>query len=402
MRVLINDHSGHNFTLSLSKYLASKGFQVFHCFSINFPSPKGYLSKGETDADSLFLCPIAYDKRFKKYSLINRSFQELEYGGKLNKIIKKERPDIVICANTPLIAQQKILFYCKKMNIQFVYWCQDLYGVAIRNIVKKKLGLCGLIFSMPFEYLERYQLRKASAIVAITEDFKIKIENWGIKSNIKVIQNWNSIDDILLGPKENNFSRTWGIQDSFNIIYSGTLGLKHNPNLILQLSKKLNAVSNVKIIVISEGIGAEYLYDEKEKLDLNNLIILPFQPFEVFSLVLSSANILLALLEKNAGTYSVPSKILSYLCAGKPIIIAAPFDNLASKIVRESESGRWVDCDDTSELATAVIDIMNNKNLEKLFSENARKYAEKNFKIEVIGKKFELLIEEVYKKINYE
>lgn len=395
MRILINDHSGHNFTLNLSKQLAKKNNVVLHCFSINFPSPKGYLSKHDDDPNGLFLFPIAYNKEFKKYSLIGRSFQELEYARKLNNIIKKESPDIVICANTPLIAQLKILLFCNKTNTPFVYWCQDLYGIAIRNILTKKLGFCGRLFSLPFEFIEKYQLRKANAIVAITEDFKIRIRRWGIKTKTEVIQNWNSIDDIIIVPKENSFSKAWGIEKSFNIIYSGTLGLKHNPDLIIQLSRKLSNTPNVKITVISEGIGAEYLSKEKEKYGLENLILIPFQPFEDFSLVLSSANILLALLEKDAGTYSVPSKILSYLCAGKSIIIAAPYDNLASKIIRDSKSGRWVDCAGTGELLEAVIDIMNNEDVEKCYSENARRYAENNFNIEVIVQKFEGLIREV-------
>ena len=46
------------------------------------------------------------------------------------------------------------------------------------------------------------------------------------------------------------------------------------------------------------------------------------------------------MLNEDAGKFSVPSKILNYLCAGKPIILSAPSDNLASQMIIESKAGK--------------------------------------------------------------
>ena len=78
MKILINDHSGHGFTLSLSKELAKEN-TVLHCFSKNFQSPKGFMEKLTTDPPDLFFFPLTYKKEFSKYSLVKRAMQERTY-----------------------------------------------------------------------------------------------------------------------------------------------------------------------------------------------------------------------------------------------------------------------------------------------------------------------------------
>jgi colanic acid biosynthesis glycosyl transferase WcaI len=392
MKILINDHSGHGFTLGLSKELA-KQHVVFHCFSKNFQSPKGLMEKLSTDPPNLFFFPLTYKKEFSKYSLIKRAMQERTYATMLNKIIEEQKPNIVICANTPLVAQQKILSFCKKKNIPFILWFQDIYSVAIKKIALKKLGWIGHLVAAPFEYLEKYQLQHSDCIVSITEDFSTQFKRWNIKTPNFVIPNWSPIDEIKLVNKDNNFSRKFDLEHSFNIVYSGTMGFKHNPQLIVELCSRLTRYADIKIVVVSEGLGASYLEKQKLEMELSNLLITPFQPFEKFSQVLSTADVFVAMLEDDAGAYSVPSKVLSYLCAGKPTIIAAPANNLASKIIRSSNVGRCIESNNVDELLAAVLEIRDNKHLCSTLSQNARSYAEQNFQIEKISRSFADIIQ---------
>ena len=69
-------------------------------------------------------------------------------------------------------------------------------------------------------------------------------------------------------------------------------------------------------------------------------MLLPFQPYEVLPEVLASADVLLAILEPEAGVFSVPSKVLSYHCAGRPILAAIPAENLAARIIERARQRR--------------------------------------------------------------
>nr|MCU0321690.1 glycosyltransferase [Chitinophagaceae bacterium] len=192
MNILINDHSGHSFTLQLSRQLASMGYTVLHSYSTSFQSPKGDFKKKETDANSLTIFPIANKEIFAKYSLLKRRKQEIEYAKILVDKLQSFKPDIVLTGNTPLFVQDFLQKYCIKSNIKFIYWCQDIYAVAIEKIVKKKIGFIGFPVWSYFKQLERKLLSKSNHIIAITDDFKKIFDSWGISTTVTCIPNWSA------------------------------------------------------------------------------------------------------------------------------------------------------------------------------------------------------------------
>ena len=131
-----------------------------------------------------------------------------------------------------------------------------------------------------------------------------------------VISNWSAIDDL---PQTDG--NAWAVRNipstaKGRVLYSGTMGLKHNPQLLVDVAKRLPC----EVAVIGSGSG----YDQLRENALTNLHLLPLQPFEYMPEVLGSGDVLVAVIEREAGEFSVPSKILSYLCAGRPIVLAAP------------------------------------------------------------------------------
>jgi glycosyltransferase involved in cell wall biosynthesis len=88
--------------------------------------------------------------------------------------------------------------------------------------------------------------------------------------------------------------------------------------------------------VVNQGPAEQVLRDESTRLDVP-LLLLPFQPYERLSEVLGSGDVLVVLLEQDAGAFSVPSKTLSYLCAGRPVLGLMPAENLAATLVARAD-----------------------------------------------------------------
>jgi colanic acid biosynthesis glycosyl transferase WcaI len=105
--------------------------------------------------------------------------------------------------------------------------------------------------------------------------------------------------------------------------------------------------------------------------------------------VLASADVLLATLQTTAGEFAVPSKILSYLCAGRPLLLAAPSDNLAALVVQRSGGGIVADPDRTEDWVAAAKLLAENPGLRDSLGSRARQYAEETFKISRIALTFE-------------
>ncbi len=388
MRIIINDFGGYPFPVQLSKHLAALGYNVLHTYVSNIQTPHGNMEAAGNHIN-LKIVPIVLINEFKKYSFIGRYKGELEYAKKVNLIIEDFKPDIFLSANTPLFAQDILFHKCKKKEIKFIYWCQDIHSIALENYLTRRLHFIGKAISNFFRKKELRLLQQSDFVILISEGFNSIFKKWGIsQKNIAVIENWGPISEIELKPKSNSWSKKLKLDLKLVVLYSGTLGIKHNPDLIYQAAEHFNFNNNVCFVVISEGTGADLLTKLKHKKKINNLIILPYQDYSELSNVLAASDILLSILEESAAMYSVPSKVLTYLCAQKPIVLSISKKNLSAQIVKESQSGYCVEPNDFNGFIESISILINDAGLRKNIGYNGRKYAEENFDITLIANKF--------------
>ncbi len=393
MRILLNDRPGHPFEVQLSRKLAERGHTVLHCYGEFFQSPRGALQKTAVDPDNFNIISLQLDKPFAKYAFFRRLFQEIKYSRLLVAQIRAFRPDVVIFANTPSEAMALVYWRLRHTGIRFVFWVQDMYGVAISKILSKRLSVIGRAVGQVYIGLDRYLLRRSQQIILITEDFRPLLAKWGIDpAKTHVIPNWATLADLPARPKENLWAEKYHLADKFCFLYAGTLGMKHNPELLLQLALHYQQDDQARVVVISEGLGADWLREQKGSHQLSNLILLPYQPFAVLPDVLGAADVLMAVLEPDAGVFSVPSKVLSYLCAARPLLLAVPPENLAARIVSQNDAGLVAPPDDTAAFIRAAEALRQDEALRRRLGRNGRLYAETHFDIEKITDQFESII----------
>jgi glycosyltransferase involved in cell wall biosynthesis len=274
-----------------------------------------------------------------------------------------------------------------------VSWIQDVYGLAAYRLLGRKLPGVGHLVGWYFIRLDKASAHLSDAIVVITTDFTTLLSKWGIDAQrVHVIHNWAPLDDMPLRPRENAWSSEQKLGNGQRFIYSGTLAMKHNPALLLELARMLDRDRSGELIVVSEGAGVEWLAEQAARESLHSLRCLGFQPFEMLPDVLGSADVLVAILEPDAGVFSVPSKVLSYFCAGRPVLLAVPGENLAAKTVVESGAGLVVEPSDLTGFCAAARKLIDSPQLRATYGQAARHYAETYFDIRRIGDRFEAIL----------
>jgi glycosyltransferase involved in cell wall biosynthesis len=393
MRIVLNDYSGHPFQVELSRELARCGHEVLHLYSADFQTPKGDLIRKTDDPDGFAIKGVALGEPFQKYNFARRRGQEIRYARLIIDELKSFRPDILIASNNPLDPQRVIQCFCHRQSIPFVFWLQDIYSHAIKNILSAKIPVAGHLIGAIYEQMEKQMLRRSARVIAITDDFLPKLVAWGVaRDRIEVIENWAPKEKIKPGPRNNGWQQAQSFGNGKLVLYSGTLGLKHNPNLILAAARLIAArPDGVKIIVISEGPQVDYLRKAAAAEGLSNLIVLPFQPFETYGEVLAAADVLIAMIESDAAAYSVPSKILSYHCSGRAIVLSAAKTNLAAKIITQAGSGIVTKPDDANGFVAAIERLLDDEALRCACGARARTYADKTFDVVKIGRRFETI-----------
>jgi glycosyltransferase involved in cell wall biosynthesis len=386
MRLLVHDYAGHPFQVGLSVQLSHRGHEVTHAYYAKDHGPKGCFDRPDSPP-TLRFAPIEAGAPARQTALLARRFNQIAYGRLLAQMVSQIKPDVVISGNTPTEAQQLLLEACATNGARFVYWVQDVYSVAVSTYLGKWLGPLGGIIGSYYRWLERMQYRRSDAIVVITEDFADLASHWGGDPNkVSVIENWGTLDEVIPGEKDNHWSRQHRLHDQLTFLYSGTLGRKHNPGLLMALATEF---TNARVVVVGQGVGVDTLSAAKRENILDHLLLLPLQPASELSAVLASADVLVATVEADAGAFAVPSKVLTYLCAGRPILLAAPKENLAARTVLRANAGFVVDPSDYTGFLFAARQLQSDPTLRESLGANGRAYAEQMFDLQRITDQFE-------------
>jgi colanic acid biosynthesis glycosyl transferase WcaI len=389
VRVVVHDYVGHAFPAQLARVLASRGHEVLHLQVASFVTGKGRVEREIGDPPNLTFDRVDLGAAFAKYDLRRRVAHERRIGHELGSRLETFAPGAVL-SNGPLLVQAALQRTCRSLGARFVYWQQDVMSAAARRVLGRRSRLVGRAAEEAVSMLERRVLRRSDAVVVISDDFVPLLRRWGIdEARVEVIENWAPLDELPELPRDNAWSTEHGLDGTPVFLYSGTLGFKHDPGLLLELARWARG-RGALVVVVSEGPGADWLAEHGA--DEPALRLLPYQPYERFPEVLASADVFVAVLEPEAGAFSVPSKVLSYLCAGRPVLVSVPRDNLAARVVERSGGGVIVPPRDGAALVAAANELLADRERRAELGSAARAYAQRVFATDAIAERFERVL----------
>ncbi|HLX31773.1 MAG TPA: glycosyltransferase family 4 protein [Gaiellaceae bacterium] len=385
MRIVVHDYVGYAFPAQLARSLAGRGHDVLHLHCRAFVAGKGRLERTENDPPGLAFDSVGLDEEFAKYDIPRRIAHERATGRELAAGIAAFGPDVVLSANTPLIVQRALLRATHAAGARFVFWQQDVISAAAKRVAGPAAGWAAGL-------LERRLVRRSDAVVVISEDFLPLLRRWGVdESRVTVVENWAPVEELPVVARANSWSAEHGLDEHFVLLYSGALGIKHDPSLLLYLARWA-AGHGALVVVVSEGPGADWLAEHGAAEDA--LRLLPYQPYERLPEMLGSADVLVALLDPAAAGFSVPSKVLTYLCAGRPLLLSVGRENLAARVVERSGGGVVVPASDSAALVGAAEELRNDAERRAELGRSGRAYAESAFDRDAIAVRFEQVLEE--------
>lgn len=340
--------------------------------------------------------PVDAGADFAKQNLVKRWFQERVWARAAAGVLDTLRPDLVVVANAPLEVLRIIQQWCRAQDTPFVYWMQDVHSYAIAEALSHKLPVVGTLAVRYYRRLERRLLRSSERVVLIADDHLAVLDDLHVPTDrARVLQNWSTIEDfptaaadIGLEEREHAWRAEHRLVGKRLLMYSGTLGMKHDPGLLADLAAACADDPSVAVVVISSGPGAAWLEGEASARGLRNLHVLPFVDYSMIATTLQAAEILLAILEPAAARFSVPSKILTYACAGRPVVVAMPTDNAAARLIRDVGFGTVTPPGDSGAFINAVKTLLDQPQVCADIGRRGRQYAEVNFPMPIIEERF--------------
>jgi glycosyltransferase involved in cell wall biosynthesis len=386
--VALVDYGCHLFTYRLAVRLRDQGTAIRYFLNGSLESPNRQSLADWARENPALVRNISCRREYGKMHIHRRFQGELEWAGECVRALAEERPSVVVISCVPLTAVTRIQFWARRHSVPLIYWLQDLQGRAMHELLGAKFGFPGRIVGSFADIWEQEVLERSRMVITIAAGHDAALpQTVRSQGRHALLENWANIDELPVLDRSNDWSRRFGLDKTRNVLYAGTLGMKHDLKIFGRMAAAFNHIPDVRIVVVSSGQAADQVRQEAARDGLSNLIVLPFQPNPDVAKVLASAAVLVASLDPSAGGFCVPSKVLSYLCAGRTMVIALD-EGPVARMVRTCGAGVVVRPGDTPAFVEAVADALQNPDRSMLQGRAARVYAEQLFDLDTVATKF--------------
>ena len=277
----------------------------------------------------------------------------------------------------------------KKLRVPFIYSLQDVFpdslvnaGMIVKNSLIWKIG----------RVIENKTYEKADRIITISNSFSENIIRKGVPiSKIMVVPNWINTDDVFPISREDNRVLERYSLDSckYYVCYSGNIGHSQNFDLLIRVAKRIQKeLPYVSFVIIGDGVAKEHLQDEISRNRLNNIFLLPFQPYEDIAHVFSLGDVGLIISKPGVGGSSVPSKTWSIMAAERPILASFDKNSDLINLISETKSGVFANANDEEGLINAISWLYTNKKDADNMGKNGREFVRINLSKEYGTKRY--------------
>ena len=293
-------------------------------------------------------------------------------------LARRKRYDIIfVYAISPILqAIPAIFLKWFKGHGKVVLWVQDLWPESLEatGFVKNRavLALVQIMVKWIYQHVDLILVQSEAMIDQVAK----------MVDREKICFYPNSADDIfeLAQSDIDSKVRIEGLGNEFSIVFAGNLGVAQSLETVLDAASfLLGEAPSVKIFLVGEGSQAIPLRKEIERRNLSNIRMVGSFPKDAMPGILSDAHALLVTLKDEPILhYVVPSKIQTYMAAGRPII--ACLNGEGRRVVVEAKAGVACEAENGRGLADVIRRLVESSVNERMrLGLNGRDYFLKNY-----------------------
>ena len=335
--------------------------------------------------------------RFFKKNFLGRIFNGFLFSLNIiyNLIFILPKSDLYIFTTEPPFAPFISMFSNLIRKTKFIIIIYDSYpNILFENKLISKRNILIKIWL----FINKYVYSNADRIITLSSPMAEKfIEDYPYtKNKISVIPSWADIEKIKPLSKGNNwFVDKYKLKEKFVILYSGNQGRCHDFKTILDTSLLLKDNPRILFLFIGNGYHNKLIKEFKKKHRLSNIKLLDYQAFDDLPFSLTSADLALVSMSENAGNLIAPSKLYGHLASGTPIAVISPSDSYLEELVITNNLGQSFKNGESQKFKDWIINLENNQELKKNFSQNSRRFIVKNFSEKIITQKYFEIINQI-------
>ncbi len=300
--------------------------------------------------------------------------------GFINTMLKWRKYDLIYISSPPLfvagIGLMLKVFYPK---VRIVFEVRDLWPKSAVD-----LGELNNPRAIKFaEKLENAIYTKSDLIIGLTVGIKNYISKEFPKKTICIP---NGVDLTL-------YNKTSGRDELFTVCYTGTMGLIHSVDTIIEAAKLLQD-EDIIFQFIGDGAKKNEIIALSKKYKLDCVRFIDSVPIKKIQDYLSKASIGISTTKKfELCKGTIPVKIFGYMACELPVIVSGWGESV--DIIKEAGCGLWVDAENPEQLAEKILYLKNNPEELASMGKLGREFVEKYYNREKQAEQIESEINKI-------
>ena len=349
----------------LAHHLVDSGLRVDVITSV--PNhPEGVLAEGfenrllqvEAPRDGLRVLRVGAwlrgrDQRGKPRGRLQRIAGYLTFTALVSLVATwRVRPKLIFGVLQPLTIAPVLSAMARLRGARLVFNVQDLHPDAAISLglIRNPLAI------MILKRIERRAYRRADALAVISAGFREHCAQCGAaRDEISVIPNWIDLQEVQPLQRPSNIRAELGLPpDAFVALYAGTIGHVSGAQVMLEAAELLQPNKDIHVVFIGEGPLVPELQRDCAVRRLERIHFLPFQPRARLNDVQGVGDVSVVTLLRGYGRISIPSKILGYMAAARPVVAAVDADSETARFILRARAGLVCEPENASALAAAI------------------------------------------------
>jgi glycosyltransferase involved in cell wall biosynthesis len=260
------------------------------------------------------------------------------------------RPDVVLAMTDPPVAGIAGAFVARMSGRPFVYNIRDLYpDMAVGGDIVRPNFLVDR-----WERMHRRALREAARVIVLGDDMRDRILAKGAAPDRVVVVRDGSSPTGPLPDRAHPAVQEVRCGFPFVVLHAGNLGFYGAWSTLLKAAEILRN-ENTGLVFIGDGANRQAMQSSVNGSP--NVRFLPFRPAAEIPHVMIAGDLHIITVKRGLEGVVVPSKLYSTLAAGRPVLVVAPFECDAARIVRACGCGIVADPDDPDAVAAAIREL---------------------------------------------
>jgi colanic acid biosynthesis glycosyl transferase WcaI len=303
------------------------------------------------------------------------------------------RIDVVYNDSSPIFGVWTGWLLAKLKRAKVVYSIMDVYPEAALNAGLMREGAVYRIL----RWLDTFLCRRSDYVATLSEVMRRMILSRGINpERVGVLPFWVDPGKIRPVSRDNPWRKKQHIpSDTFVVLYAGTIGYISGADILLKAARILEGRGDILLLMVGEGPVKDSIQRQAVEENLSNMRFLPFQPAGELSDMQSTADVGLVTLLPGVGETSVPSKVLGYLAAGRPVVASVPEGTDTAGLIRTAGCGVMTEAQNPASLVGAILELADDPARRQDMGRRGREHLLAHYSRPVVVRQYEELFERV-------